>query len=595
MPLRIPIGVSNFRTLRERQLTYVDKSHLIRELLDKGAQAILLPRPRRFGKTLNLSMLRCFFERRDEDLSPLFSDLAIWQAGDAYREHFQRYPVVFITFKDVKGATWDAMWGVIQRKIDALFDEHRYLLDSDRLSDRDRANLSAVLDGTADLAAYELSLLDLCRCLELHHGQKVVVLIDEYDQPIHAAWVNGHGANALGFFRGFLTAGLKDNPHLFKAAITGILRIAKESIFSGLNNLAVYTLLTRDFSTCFGFTEPEVEALLRDAGIHDELATARAWYNGYDFGGSVVYNPWSILSFIDSAEHAAEPYWLTTSANDLIRESLWRYALSIQPAIEALLDGRGIERTIEASVVLPRLGEDEETLWSLLVFSGYLRAERLPAAPGERPRYRLQIPNLEVREVYTSTFRQWMTQRMIGHGGDVHRLTTALLSGDAETLEEQLQAFTTNLLSYHDTALLPEQVVHAFVIGLLATLEPAYEVRSNRDSGEGRPDVLIRPRRASGPGVVLELKVARRGRKTMAEALAEGEKQVRDRRYAASLAADGLTPVYELVAAFDGKRVKVRAIGAPKVKAAAKKAPRGKKAPKAPPKRPPSAKVKRRG
>ncbi len=576
MTQRIPIGVSDFRALREQGLAYVDKSHLVRELLDKGAQALLLPRPRRFGKTLNLSMLRCFFEKRDDDFSPLFADLSIAQAGEAYRAHFQRYPVVFVTFKDVKAESWELAWEVIQRKIGALFDEHRYLLTSDRVSGPDVAMLAAVIDGTAGPAAYETALLDLSRCLQRHHDRKVVMLIDEYDEPIHAAWVNGYGPHAIAFFRAFLGAGLKGNLHLQKAVLTGILRVAKESIFSGLNNLAVYTLLRRDFSTCFGFTEPEVVDLLGRAGFSEHLAAARAWYNGYLFGGTVIYNPWSILSFVDRADGLPKGYWLSTSSNDLVREMLVRHGLSIEPEIEALLEGGRIERAIDESVVLPDLGKRSDALFSLLVLSGYLKAELAPVPAGEPPRYWLSIPNREVREVYAGTFRSFLRERLGGAESDLDRLTSALLAGDAEALEEQLQAFTTNLLSYHDTALRPEQVYHAFVIGLLATLEPAYEVRSNRESGHGRPDVLIRPRRAPGPAVVLELKVARRGKKTMAQALAEGLAQIREGGYAAELTAAGAAPVHALAVAFDGKRVKVRAAREEKGKGARARGGKGK-------------------
>lgn len=560
MTLRIPIGVSNFRMLREQGLAYVDKSHLVRELLDKGTQAILLPRPRRFGKTLALSMLQCFFEKRDEDLTDLFADLSIWQAGDDYRAHFQRYPVLSVTFKDVKAESWKQAWQKIQEKIRALVGEHRYLVDSDRLSPEDVLDLRALLDGTARRAAYESALFHLSRCLERHHGRKVVMLIDEYDQPIHAAWVSGYGPQAIAFFRGLLTGGLKDNPHLFKAVITGVLRVSKESIFSDLNNLGVYTLLGRDFSTCFGFTEPEVAALFDKAGIGARIEAVRTWYNGYVFGGTVIYNPWSVLSFIDAGEPEPRPFWVTTSSNDLIREVLQRHAFTLQPAIEALLEGGAVERFVNENVVLSDLDEDEDTLWSLLLFSGYLKAEKRSYGPGERAAHRLSIPNLEVREVYTSTFRRWMAQRMKGHGGDLDRLVTALLTGDVETLEEQIQAFTLNILSYHDTRLRPEQVYHAFVIGLLATLSPTHDVRSNRESGHGRPDVMIRPRRGTGPGVVLELKVARQGKKTMAQALAEGASQIREGAYVAELEAAGIAPIHAMVMGFDGKRVKVRAV-----------------------------------
>jgi Predicted AAA-ATPase/PD-(D/E)XK nuclease superfamily len=561
MPPRIPIGVSDFRALREQGLVYVDKSHLIRALLDKGAQAFLLPRPRRFGKTLGLSMLRCFFEKRDEDLGGLFAGLSIWQAGEAYRAHFQRYPVVFITFKDVKVATWERAWPAIQQKISALVDEHGYLLASDRLSERDVADLRAIVDGTAPRATFEAALLLLSRCLHRHHGEKVVMLIDEYDEPIHAAWVGGSGPEAIAVMRSILSAGLKDNPYLFKAVLTGILRIAKESIFSGLNNLDVYTLLARDFSTCFGFTEPEVGALLDGAGLGEHRDTVRAWYDGYVFGDTVIYNPWSILTFVDRADGVPRGYWISTSSNDLVREALVRHGIAIEPEIEALLGGGKIERALDESVSLPDLTGRPDALVSLLVLSGYLRAESAPVPAGEPPRYLLSIPNREVREVYAGTFRAFLRERLGGLESDVDRLKKALIEGDAEALEEQLQGFTEGLLSYHDTARRPEQVYHAFVLGLLAALEPEYLVRSNRESGHGRPDVTIRPRVPGKPAVVLELKVARKGKKTPAAAIREGLAQIAERGYEAELVAAGASVVHAFAAAFDGKRVWVAAAG----------------------------------
>ena len=554
----IPLGIDDFRQLREQGLEYVDKSDLIQKVLDKGAQSILLPRPRRFGKTLNLSMLRAFFEKRPEDLGGLFSDLAIWSAGPTYREHFQRYPVIHLTFKGVKLDTFERSWDAIRNKLAALYEEHRYLLDGGALSPQEAARFEEIRGAAGSMATSSNVLLDLSRYLHRHHGQPVVILIDEYDEPIHAGHTHGYSDQVLQFFRAFLTEGLKGNPHLFKAVLTGILRIAKESIFSGLNNLAVYSLLRPDFATCFGFTEPEVQALLERASRRDQLGTVRSWYNGYVFGGAVVYNPWSILSYLDSPETAPRSFWVATSSNDLIRDALVRHSLEAEREIETLLQGGSIERDLDENVALSRIDEDPDALWSLLTFSGYLKAEALPPEPGEKILYRLSIPNKEVREVYTGTFRRWMADRMRGHGGSLKRLTTALLSGDPDALEEELQAFTRNLLSYHDTALRPEQVYHAFVIGLLASLEPEYEVRSNRESGSGRPDVLVRPRRSGKPGAVLEMKVARPGKKTPEQALEEGLAQLATGDYTAELVAAGASPVHAFAVAFDGKRVQVR-------------------------------------
>jgi hypothetical protein len=565
----IPIGIDDFRSLREAGLEYVDKSHLIRELLDRaGAQVVLFPRPRRFGKTLNLSMLRAWFEKRDEDLSPLFRDLSIWQAGDAYRAHFQRYPVIHLSFKETKFESFDDCWGAIQKKISVLFREHRYLLDSARLTEWEIRDYRAIADGSAEQALYHRALLDLSAYLHAHHGEKVVILIDEYDEPIHGGYFHGYAPRIIEFLRAFLGGGLKSNVHLSRAVLTGILRVARESLFSGLNNVGVYSLLRSEFNTCFGFTEAEVAALLERAGRRDQLEAVRGWYNGYLFGGEVIYNPWSVLGFLDAADARLRPYWLSTSSNDLVHELLGRYALRLDPVFEALLEGDHIDRALDENVVLSEIREDQDALWSLLVFSGYLKAEALPGDATTRPVHRLSIPNREVREVYATTFRRWMTARMEGHGGSLEGLTTAMLDGDAERVEEQLQAFVTNVLSYHDPGrLYPERVYQSFVLGLLAALEPEYLVRSNRESGQGRPDVTIRPRTPGKPAVVLELKVAAKGKRTPAAALREGLAQIREKGYEAELRAAGASAVHAFAVAFDGKRVWVKAGGATAKKA----------------------------
>jgi hypothetical protein len=565
MSLHIPIGVDDFRELREQGLVYIDKSHLIRELLDNpGIQVTLLPRPRRFGKSLNLSMLRHFFEKRDEDLSHLFQDLSIWQAGDAYRAHFQRYPVIDFNFKDTKGESFEHCWAAIRRKIAILFDAHRDLLEGSLLSEREARDYRAVVDGTAGREVYEQSFADLSAYLHRRHGEKVVILIDEYDAPIHTGYVHGYAPEVLGFMRAFLGAGLKTNPHLYRAVVTGILRIAKESLFSDVNNIGVYTLIAAQFNTCFGFTEAEVATLLERAGELGQLDAVRAWYNGYVFGGEIIYNPWSVLNFLHRRDERPRAYWLSTSSNDLVRELLERRAMELQPVFASLLSGDGIERVLDENVALGEIHSSEGALWSLLVFAGYLKAEEIPGdVSDERILYRLSIPNREVRQVYAITFRTWMEIRMKGHGGSLEKLTAALLGGDAARVQEQLQAFVTNLLSYQDAGVLdPEGVYHGFVLGLLAVMEPEYLVRSNRESGEGRPDVMIRPREPGKPAAVLELKVARKGEKSLATALREGLRQIQERQYEAELLSAGASVVHALAVAFDGKRVWVKAGGA---------------------------------
>jgi len=581
MDLQLPIGIDDFRKLRELGLEYVDKSHLIRELLDKrGVEVALLPRPRRFGKTLNLSMLRYFFEKSSEDLSHLFQDLSIWRAGEEYRAHFQRYPVIYLTLKDIKFARFEDCVSALRKKVAILFREHLYLLEDGQLNEWEIEDYRAILDGTADAVLHARALLDLSGYLHRHHGEKVILLIDEYDEPIHAGYLNGYTPQILEGMRALLGQGLKGNIHLHRAVLTGILRVAKESLFSGLNNLGVYSLLSPQFNTCFGFTEAEVVSLLERSGRAHRLAAVRAWYNGYLFGGEVIYNPWSVLCFLQTEDSEPEPYWLSTSSNDLVRELLERYALQLQPDFETLLEGGSLLRVLEESVPLTELTENEDALFSLLVFTGYLKAEKRFRGPLERPAHLLSIPNREVNEVYTTTFRRWMDARMRGHGGSLNDLCKALLGGDAELLEEQLQAFVTNLLSYHDPGTVkPERVYQGFVVGLLAVLEPGYQVRSNRESGEGRPDVMIRPMAPGKPGVVLELKVARARKKTLAQALSEGVAQLRENDYGAELRAAGAPVVHAFAVAFDGKKVRVKAVvtEGKKTRAAGKRAGAGKR------------------
>lgn len=559
---RVPIGISDFRDLRERGLEYIDKSHLIRELIDRaGVQVLLLPRPRRFGKTLNLSMLRCWFERRDEDLSGLFQDLSIWSAGDEYRRHFQRHPVLFLTFRDIKAPTFELCWEAIRKKIEVLFAEHRAVLDAGVLNEWEARDYRAILEGTAGRVLYERALGDLSAYLRRATGEQVVILIDEYDEPIHAGHIGGYGREILDVFRALLTTGLKDNPNLFRGVLTGILRIARESIFSGLNNLGVYSLLRSEFSTCFGFTEPEVQRLLERAGRAEHLETVRHWYNGYDFGGTVVYNPWSVLNFVASDAVEARPYWLSTSSNDLVKQALVAWGARVEPILELLLEGGGIERVIDENVVLGDILLHEEALWSLLVFSGYLKADERSRGPGEQPAHWLSIPNREVRLLYTGTFRDWMRARLVERGGSADRLIAALLGGDAEVLEEELSALAEAVLSYHDTGIRSaEPFYHGFILGLVTVMEAEHEVRSNRESGKGRPDVMIRPRRAGRPGAVLELKVAR-GKRTLEQALEEGVRQIEAQGYLAELRAAGAEPAWGYAVAFDGKAVRVRMAG----------------------------------
>lgn len=562
--MNIPLGISDFRKLRNGGFTYIDKTRLITEVIDHlGIEVLLLPRPRRFGKTLNLSMLRWFFEKRNEDLWSLFDGLHVARAGEKYRGHFQQYPVIFISFRATKSDTWVECQHQIKKALRDLFEEHRSSLEG-RLEPIHAREFEEIVNGTADDLAYPSALYNLTKYLHKVHGKPPIVLIDEYDAPIHAGYSFGYYDKIIQFTRSCLEMALKDNPHLERAILTGILRVGKESIFSGLNNLRVLTILDEDFNTCFGFTETEVRGLLEKAGLSEVLDSVRAYYDGYEFGGTSIYNPWSILHFLDSKTRQLQPYWLNTSANDLIKSLLVQHAFSVHPAIHTLLAGGSIEKELDENIGFPSLKTSARALWSILVFTGYLKAARGPVIVGApRPPHRLSIPNVEVDHVYRTTFQSWLEEGLREQGGALDALLDALLGGHVHEFETQLQAFAMYCVSFHDlTARDPERFFHGLMIGLLAALEPGYEVRSNRESGTGRPDVLIKPRREGKPGIVLELKSARE-KKTLKQALAEGHPQLQASDYRAELRAAGIETIHAMVIAFDGKNVRVEAAKPP--------------------------------
>lgn len=554
------LGISDFRMLREEGAGYVDKTDFVARVLDEPTQVTLFPRPRRFGKTLNLSALRYFVEKRTEDLSHLFQGLAVW-SDPAARAHFQRYPVLFLTFKDIRADSWESTLRAIRLLLQDLCSEHRYLLDADGLAPEEATELQQLLSGAASEEQCWRSLRLLSSLLQRHHGEKVVILIDEYDTPIHSGFLRGFHDDVIRFFRNFLSAALKDNTALYRGVLTGILRVSRESLFSGLNNVIVYSILQREHATSFGFTEAEVASIVEageDRDRLDRLEQLRAWYDGYRFGGETIYNPWSIINYIKHGEIG--PYWVNTSSNDLIEDLVARRGLGLTTDMEGLLAGGTIETRIDENLVLRDLEQQANALWTFLLFTGYLTPAELRRVEGV-VEASLAVVNREVMHAFRDVFQRWMN-RGLADRTRIDALVAALLRGDAEELEARLEQLLLTAMSFHDPAGRdPEKLYHGFILGLLVQLEGRYEVRSNRESGFGRADVLVRPRQPGQPGVVLELKVprARRG-ETPEQALVAAATQVRARRYAEDLRAAGASPVHELVAVFDGKRAWVQTV-----------------------------------
>jgi hypothetical protein len=561
--------------MREGGYQYVDKSPFIAEVLDAGAQVLLIPRPRRFGKTLNLSMLRYFLEKSPEDRSGLFAGLAI-ASSESARRHAGRYPVIFMTFKDVKPRVWEDCLAGMAIVIADAYSQHHALLADGHLTTEEADVFSRILGRTASRADLASSVRLLSRVLARHHGEKVLILIDEYDSPIHAGYTNRYYDDVVAFFRDFLSASLKDNTDLFKGVLTGILRIARESLFSGLNNVDVHGILRPKLAPYFGFTEPEVRALVEATGRPDLMDGLRAYYNGYLFGDIPIYNPWSILAFLDRGDHQLRPYWIDTSSNELVREILLTGADGVKAELETLLTGGTLEKIIDENTVLRDIAGRSDAVWSFLLFTGYLKATSVRLEDGEEWAT-LAVPNIEIRLALRRMAREWI-EVQAGGAGSLEALLTGLLRGDAPVVERYLSHVALVNTSYFDSAFPePERFYHGLVVGLLAGLGSRYDVRSNRESGLGRCDVLVLPKTPGQPGVALELKsVDVAARETPERALRAALAQLRDRDYATELRERGASPIHEMAAAFDGKRAYVRVAGPPEKpsprKAVAKKA-----------------------
>jgi len=553
---KLPLGLSDFKSLIEEQRYYVDKSLFIQEVWEHSAKVLLLPRPRRFGKTLNLSMLRYFFEHTEASNRSLFEGLAI-EKHSKVMEHQEAYPVIFLTFKDVKETSFE---NALQ-KTASLF-AREYFRHSEViqpiLNKEDLKLFEAIRSQEASQAHLEEGLLLLMDWLHRATGQKVVVLIDEYDAPIHASYQYGYYEEVVLFIRNLFSAAFKDNNDLEQGVLTGILRIAKESIFSGLNNLSVQSLLNFNFAEHFGFTESETNQLLSDFGLEKKREMVRQWYNGYRFGEQTIYNPWSLLQFVANPREQAQSYWINTSDNALIKDLITKNETPLQASLERLLAGDSVESALDDNVVLRDIHKNAQTIWGFLTFSGYLKPVTSHQVEDDLV-YELKIPNIEVRSFYRRTLLYWVQQQM----GTQHLrdLFQSLLAEDFKTFGKLLRDSVRESLSFHDTAgKEPERVYHAFVLGLFLNF-PQYQVRSNRESGYGRYDVMLLPKDLSQHGMIFEFKkIDEEDDKTPETALESALKQIHDRDYASELRATGVENIWGIGVVIDGKRVWCKAL-----------------------------------
>jgi len=559
---KLPIGQSDFRNIIEEGDYYVDKTLFIKEVIKDSVNILLFPRPRRFGKTLNLTTLRYFFEtiypneKIKKDNRKLFKGLKIEKEKE-FTEHQGKYPVIFLSFKSIKFLDFEKTLSGIKGLIADEYLRHDYLLKGAILKKNEKENFQEIIQEKADYKSYANSLKNLSKYLYKYHQKKVVLLIDEYDTPIHAAYTENYYKEMVNFMKTFLGDGLKDNEYLKKGVMTGILRIARESIFSGLNNLGVYSLLSKKMSDKFGLTEEEVKKLLSDYEMADEFKGVSEWYNGYIFGEEIVYNPWSVLNYIENIADGHIPYWVNTSSNDIIKELVLKSSAQVHRKLEVLIKGEAIEQVLIENTIFDELEKNEAALWSFLVFSGYLKA-RFARKEKNYSVYKLSIPNTEVECLYDMIISRWISDKFTND--KLEYLLKALLKGEIKEFERIFHDFTISMLSYYDTGGKdPERVYQAFTLGLLVNLQGKYEIKSNRESGYGRYDIMIIPKDKNKKGVVIEFKkIDDFEEETKDIALDKALKQIEEKKYAQELKERGIKDIIKLGIVFDGKRVWVK-------------------------------------
>ncbi|WP_297429652.1 AAA family ATPase [Clostridium sp.] len=556
MKKSIQIGISDFKKLIEGKNYFVDKSLLIKEFIENSADIILTPRPRRFGKTLNLSMLKYFFDiRSKEETKNLFRGLKI-ENETKIIELQGAYPVIFITFKNQKHLSYEDFKVGIQMMLSNLYKEHQYLLDSDKLSEFDKADFKEIISRKAPVGIFSEGISNLMLYMNKHYGKKVMLFIDEYDVPIHEAYIRGFYDDMIVLMRNLLTSALKDNIYLEKAMITGILRVAKESIFSGLNNLQVNTILGLKFKDKFGFKESEIKELLKYYNLSDKNGEIRSWYNGYIFGGQVIYNPWSVLNYIDNHEVGFMPYWINSSGNDLIKRLLLKGNKNMKLELEELIKGNTISKTIDDNIVMSEVEDSNENVWSFLLMSGYLKALKTENIEGLL-NCELEIPNKEVLIFYKNLIEKWFKEAT--NNDYYNTMLDTLTNGNIKVFEGIFKEFVINNLSYFDiSGKEPERVYHAFVLGMLVSLSNEYEVNSNKESGYGRYDVMMIPKDISKIGIIIEFKkIDYFLDDTIEKATEEALKQIKEKKYEAELQQKGVKNIINLAIVFKGKEIKV--------------------------------------
>lgn len=558
MARKISIGRQDYATMREKNCFFIDKTRFIQEWWEADDDITLITRPRRFGKTLNMSMLNCFFSNCYADRNDLFEGLYIWE-DKQYRDLQGTYPVIFLSFASVKADNASGAKKQIKAQIAEIYHKYENVWSTDYLSDKEKYFCRNLGMDSSD-AEIVISIRNLCDYFKRFYGKKTILLLDEYDTPLQEAYEYGYWEEFIAFIRNFFNAAFKTNPYLERAVMTGITRISKESVFSDLNNLRVVTTTSSEYAEDFGFTQEEVRLSLEEMGLIEWEETVKQWYDGFTFGNRKdIYNPWSITNFLK--EKKVRPYWASTSSNKLVSHLLQRSSIEVKECMEKLLHREQIIVTFDEQIVLNQLDQQEGSIWSLLVASGYLKVDEIEYR-GEvmEPWYHLSITNRETEGMFHAMFREWFGQTNTNYNGFVQ----ALLQGDLEAMNVYMNDIAISTFSYFDVGgsegrrIQPEKFYHGFVLGLLAELRDDYELRSNRESGFGRYDVMLLPKEQGKNAIIMEFKVRRTETEPSLEATVEAAlQQIRSKGYDAELYALGYADaqIRRYGFAFEGKKV----------------------------------------
>lgn len=553
----LPIGIDDFKKLINENYYYVDKTLLIKELLDNKGEVNLFTRPRRFGKTLNMSMLQYFFEKTEEDNSYLFNGLKIMDESKKYLDYMGKYPVINLSLKSAKQPTFEMSYKKIREAISDEFKRYSEVLNGNVLFEDEKEDFTNIMLQKADLSTYNTSLKLLSKCLKRYYKQNVIILIDEYDVPLENAFFEGFYDEMVKFLRSLFESALKTNPSLEFAVITGCLRISKESIFTGMNNLEIVSILNKSYEEYFGFTNTEITKICKDYNINDKYSEIKEWYDGYIFGDENVYNPWSVVRYVKdiaiNGEKYPSPYWSNTSSNSIVKTLIEKADDDTKEEIESLIEGKAIEKPIHEDITYDEVYKSMDNLWNFMFFTGYFKKLSESMSNTGQRFIKLEIPNKEVKYIFITKIKSWLDERIENENFD--DMYNAMFEGDEKSFENEITDLLLDTISFHDSY---ENFYHGFLAGVFAKLRSYnYKVKSNRENGMGRSDIIIKSTVKKGKAVIIEIKVAK-DIKDLKKKCEEALEQIEKNKYDVELIQYGYKDILKYGITFFKKKCMVK-------------------------------------